>query len=887
MPEFDVNDPNTLEDSDPSSAQLANGNTVIAFASGFGSEGALEAAFRIFDGAGDPRGDQIGLGQQPALTATDPEVAALEDGTFAIAWISGSKVLAQRFSADGASLGPVITLQTGANLKDIDIVARSDGGFVVSALHGVAQGGGFAAVTYDFSSNDATTFTRTIVQTGQYGGSGLSISTVETSDGSLFTVWAGNDGIGGKFEGGASIVIDSDYYLEEEQEAQATALTNGQVVVAWAENENIRIALLEPEDGGTRQPGTIANANRVEVASQPDILALSNGRFVVTWTVQTQKDASTDLRGQVFDATGTPVGGGFTVNLTVAGNQSMSSISELADGGIRVAWQSDATGDVEVIARDFTQAEITAGTYEIIEDSPTEADPMVTGELEQGALLSAGSEPQDADGIESISYQWFRGTSLYQGVAIAGAVVSTYRPVQADVDEVIGVSVTVTDGYGIVTTFEAISDAAIANVNDPVQGEVIIEGAEDGVAVGETLQAVPGLSDPDGVGLLTYAWLRDGEPIAGTNNSAYMMSEDDLGARLSVRVSYVDGYGTSEAVTSEATTRAGASAPTQGSDLIAGGPEADKLAGLGGADTIYGEAGADTIDGGSGGDLMIGGPGADTYYVDDSADQVMESRSWTGVDLVYASVDFRMGSSHIENLYLTGDAVLGAGNGLANEIRGNGQDNILDGGKNNDTLMGGAGNDTYLVRAPGDLVIEAAGRGLADTVKAFRAYELTANVERLFLQTLRNADGEGVAGINGIGNTMDNTIVGNPFSNTIIGREGRDVLKGQAGADTFVFDRPLGSDNVDRIIDFNVNEQDEGDILKMKGSVFGGIAAGTLGAALFVEGTAAADGNDRFVFDRASGRLWFDQDGTGDIDQVLVTTFEQNANVIASDILIF
>jgi Ca2+-binding RTX toxin-like protein len=693
--EFVVNIPNTLEDGDPSSARLTNGNTVIAFASGFGSEGVLEATFRILNDAGATVGEQIGLGQQTAFTAGDPEVAALNDGTFVIAWISGQRILAQHFSDDGVSLGPVITLQSGAHLKDLDIVARSDGGFVVSALHGVAQGGGFAAVTYDFASNDATTSIRTIVQSAQYGGSGLSISSVETADGGLFTLWAGLDGIGGRFEDDDIIYIDSDFNLGQEREAQATALTNGQVVVAWAEKNDIRIALLEPENAGTLQPGAIANANRVDVASQPNILALSNGDFVVTWRVQSPGNSSADLHGQVFETDGTPLGGGFNVNLTESGNQSRPAVSELADGGIRVVWQSNVDGDLEVIARDFTQVEITAGTYQIVEDAPTEAD------------------------------------------------------------------------------------------------------------------------------------------------------------------------------------------------LISGGPEADSLAGLGGDDTIYGEAGADTIDGGSGGDVMIGGDGADTYYVDDSGDSVMESRNWIGEDLVYASVDFRMGSSHIEKLYLVDDAILGAGNGLANEIRGNAQNNILDGGKNNDTLMGGAGNDTYLVRSPGDVVVEAAGRGFADTVKAFRAYELTANVEWLYLQTLRNADGKGVAGINGIGNELDNTIVGNPFDNTIIGRIGNDVLKGQAGADTFVFDRAIGEGNVDRIIDFNVNEADEGDLLKMKGSIFGGLAVGVLDADYFVAGTAATDADDRFIFDSASGRLWLDADGAGGAAQELIATFEQDAMVMATDIEIF
>lgn len=313
---------------------------------------------------------------------------------------------------------------------------------------------------------------------------------------------------------------------------------------------------------------------------------------------------------------------------------------------------------------------------------------------------------------------------------------------------------------------------------------------------------------------------------------------------------------------------------------------ADNISGGAGNDTIFTLSGNDTLDGGTGADLMNGGPGSDLYYVDNAADRVVESRKWAGTDSVSSSVDFRMGSAHIENLQLTGTALIGAGNGLQNEIRGNNEDNTLDGGKNNDTLVGGGGDDTYLVRAPGDLVIESAGGG-TDVVKAYRAYELPRNVERLYLQTLRNDDGEGVAGINGIGNAADNLIVGNPYDNVIIGRAGSDTLRGQAGADTFVFDRAYGPNNVDRIIDFNMNEINEGDRLMMKGAVFGGLAAGVLDSAQFHLGTVAADSDDHFIFDQASGRLWFDLDGSGSAAQHLVATFEQNATLSAGDILIF
>jgi Ca2+-binding RTX toxin-like protein len=59
-----------------------------------------------------------------------------------------------------------------------------------------------------------------------------------------------------------------------------------------------------------------------------------------------------------------------------------------------------------------------------------------------------------------------------------------------------------------------------------------------------------------------------------------------------------------------------------------------------------------------------------------------------------------------------------------------------------------------------------------------------------------------------------------------------------------------------------------------------------LAAADFAAGTAAGDASDRFVFDQASGQLWFDADGSGAAAQVLLATFEQNSNVQADDLLI-
>ncbi|MBR9910946.1 MAG: DUF4347 domain-containing protein, partial [Gammaproteobacteria bacterium] len=61
------------------------------------------------------------------------------------------------------------------------------------------------------------------------------------------------------------------------------------------------------------------------------------------------------------------------------------------------------------------------------------------------------------------------------------------------------------------------------------------------------------LADADGLGTFNYQWLRDGSPISGADSSTYALDDADVGALMSVEVSYTDGGGTAELVTSAET----------------------------------------------------------------------------------------------------------------------------------------------------------------------------------------------------------------------------------------------------------------------------------------------------------------------------------------------
>jgi Ca2+-binding RTX toxin-like protein len=121
----------------------------------------------------------------------------------------------------------------------------------------------------------------------------------------------------------------------------------------------------------------------------------------------------------------------------------------------------------------------------------------------------------------------------------------------------------------------------------------------------------------------------------------------------------------------------------------------NSLTGNTGNNILTGNAGNDTLNGGAGIDTLIGGLGDDLYVVDSTTDTITEN-SGEGTDIIQSSVTFDLTVfPNIENLTLTGTAVInGTGNAGNNSLIGNSGNNTLTGNAGNDLLNGGAGADT-------------------------------------------------------------------------------------------------------------------------------------------------------------------------------------------------
>lgn len=295
---------------------------------------------------------------------------------------------------------------------------------------------------------------------------------------------------------------------------------------------------------------------------------------------------------------------------------------------------------------------------------------------------------------------------------------------------------------------------------------------------------------------------------------------------------------------------------------------------------LIGNNGGNILDGRGGADFMQGFAGDDTFYVDHGNDAPVEVAG-QGFDAVYANISFGLANgTEIEWLSATSIAGTQAINLLGNEIGqyliGNNGSNALDGAGGADIMIGYAGDDTYYVDQAGDSVLEATGGGF-DALFTTSSFTLATGSE---VEWLTAASVAATTAINLGGNEFVNYVLGNNGANMIDGGAGSDILYGYGGADMFQFTTALGAGNVDTVTDFVAGT----DKIALDDAIFTHIGAlGALNANAFVTGAAAADADDRIVYNSATGQLFYDADGNGAGAAVLFATLQGNPALAASD----
>jgi serralysin len=181
-----------------------------------------------------------------------------------------------------------------------------------------------------------------------------------------------------------------------------------------------------------------------------------------------------------------------------------------------------------------------------VNDAPT-GSVAISGNTLQNQVLIVSNTLTDNDGLGSINYQW-----QSNGFVIPGAIQSSYILAPSDSGKVISVKASYTDQQNTAESVISSTTAKIENVNDSPSGNVTITGA---ATQNQTLTVSNTLADADGLGIINYQWLNNGNTISNATQSKYTLTQADVGKSISVKASYVDGFGAAESVTSSTTAK--------------------------------------------------------------------------------------------------------------------------------------------------------------------------------------------------------------------------------------------------------------------------------------------------------------------------------------------
>ncbi|WP_315975114.1 cadherin-like domain-containing protein [Microvirga yunnanensis] len=522
-------------------------------------------------------------------------------------------------------------------------------------------------------------------------------------------------------------------------------------------------------------------------------------------------------------------GDGAADTVVFSGLRSDYLVSKASDGTITIA-DKRAGGDGQDLLQGIEFFQFGNG---VISLAALNAEPTVSSSRSITITEDVGTGPlaigaQDVDG-GALSYQVKAGSDPARGAVIFDQVGGTFTYVpHANVTGSDTFTIAISDGRG--GTVEQVVNVAIMAINDAP----VVAGAVSGTA---TEGAGPSLLN---------ALARASDVDAGTT-----LSIVNLPSTLPAGVSY------------DAGARAFVLDPTHGAYQA--------LA-----------AGATTS-------VTV------NYAVSDGTVATPASVSWTVIGTNDAPLGLSLSNATVLENSLNGTVL---GSLSASDPDGDTLTYaLLDNAGGRFALQGSPLTGYQLVVANGTLLDYEQGASHQVTVRV--ADPSGAFVDRTFAITVGDVGGEtsvGSAGADQIvgGGGSDNlsgglgndTLTGGSGSDILSGGAGNDVLYGGTGKDSFVFKhKPNASTNKDVIKDFKVVD----DTIRLDNAVFTKVGAnGALKSSAFWTNTTgkAHDRDDRILYDKDSGVLYYDPDGTGSAARVAFATISKNLGLTYKDFYI-
>lgn len=541
----------------PQITGLAGGGYVVTWqsdATGSGGDGSGAAVkAQVFDASGAKAGAEFVVEKHTAGDQVAPQVTALADGNFVVALndhhgFGGGGTAFQIFTAAGAKVGDELLVNgSGSGLSEVTDVA---------ALHG----GGFLVVGNDVDET-------------------ASDADAQGVKAQLF------DSVGNAIGGQITVNADAS---GQQNDGHAAGLAGGGFVVVWRDSQHDDdehvVGQLFDAAGNPVGAAFAVGTTPDELANQPEVTALAGGGFVVAWDATSNLDFSTQIKAQVYDASGAAVGSELVVSGTGEAPQGPPTLTATADGGFVVAWDHGA--DIVAQAYDASGAAL-SGEFVAGHNGGGVTGAAATG-LDNGGLAVAWESGGD------IGVQLFGSTSAEAGT---GDQTFTGTP-----------GPDVFYGYAGNDTF-----LASGGVNAYHGGY----GA-DVFKAGPTYEEFHGGA---GIDTADYATFQNGITVDLHSTD----SQHITGVKwdLLEGVENVRGSKGADTLVGD-----------DGVNTLKGEGGNDHLDGAGGDDFLLGDGGDDVLNGGTGFDTLAGGAGHDTFvFTSLDSDLIKDWQSGEVVDV--------------------------------------------------------------------------------------------------------------------------------------------------------------------------------------------------------------------------------------------------------------
>jgi hypothetical protein len=290
--------------------------------------------------------------------------------------------------------------------------------------------------------------------------------------------------------------------------------------------------------GGGVDNGNVETGSFIAIEDDPLIIDASSvvdgdgvGSMQVQWQIATQGADWSNLSGEIRQS--------FTPRERHVGKLLRVQLSYV-----------DGQGNLETILSP------PSSPVQNVNDKPNGAPQLVGAAREEDSLVVDTSMISDDDGLGNFSIIWQRSSTKTEWQAFPETNGEVLQLSQRHVGYSYRAVVSYEDGHGTKELLVTSPSETVKNVDDPVQGEVLITGeATEGEVI---LVSTNGVSDEDGIASMSVGWEastdgRNWRAIETGGATQLSLSQPLVNKQIRARVAVVDSFGVETVIFSQAT----------------------------------------------------------------------------------------------------------------------------------------------------------------------------------------------------------------------------------------------------------------------------------------------------------------------------------------------